>query len=335
MFTAGVIGIGSFGKKRVETLLKLSSQISHIYIFDNDADRLTEFSPSQHNRVTVLQSEEALFSHPGIDLVFICTPNATHPAYCEAALKNGKHVSCCKPITSNITTAKKLVKLAKSHKKILAYGANHRYFPSVQEALRIVKNKELGSILSMHAAIGSTGERIQGSWFWQKAQSEGGTFIDHGHHLLDLAMLFCGNFENCYGHSSSRHWKEAEVEDYAVAIYEQPADEKNSGYEAVLRSSWRQAQGYVDIELWGEKGSLKLQVGQQETLQLATKAGLQNLDFSTYPKSSLEQEISAFLQDCSQPTTQNSWSAQLIQLTQMIDGFYRSQASAKRVKLKK
>lgn len=334
MFTVGVIGIGSFGKKRVETLLKLPKQISHVYIFDKDPSRLTEFS-SQKKMVTVLHSKEEFFTHPNIDVVFICTPNVTHPSYCEAALSNGKHVSCCKPITSNIEIAKKLAKFAKKQQKVLAYGANHRYFPSIQEALRVVKNNELGTIVSMHAAIGSTGERIQGSWFWQKAQSEGGTFIDHGHHLLDLAMLFCGTFETCYGHSSTRHWKNAEVEDYAVAIYEKQANETSAGYEAVLRSSWRQPQGYVDIELWGESGSLKLQVGQQETLQIATKKGLQNIDYSSSPKTSLEQEISTFLADCSQPLANQQWSEQLIGLTRMIESFYRSQSTAKRVKLKK
>jgi predicted dehydrogenase len=47
-----------------------------------------------------------------IDVIHICTPNATHHELAGIALKAGKHVVCEKPLATNVQDATELVELA-------------------------------------------------------------------------------------------------------------------------------------------------------------------------------------------------------------------------------
>ncbi|MBW7944811.1 Gfo/Idh/MocA family oxidoreductase [Patescibacteria group bacterium] len=336
MWTVGVIGIGSFGQKRVETLLGLTDQVEKVVIFDQDLKLVDQVAQKLANsKLTSVQTAEDIFNDPNIEIICISSPNSTHPAYCLAGLEHNKHVLCAKPITADMQIARGLVRTARKHSRLIMPGTNHRYFPSIQQALALVKDGKLGKLYSLHASIGTNGKRIQKSWFWKKELAVGGTMIDNGHHLLDLALLFCGPFEQCMGHTSRRQWQDSEVEDYAVAIFEASTGQKKNGYEAVLRSSWRQPDGYLELELWGEKGLLKIVAGAEEKLTLVTDTETINQDFSTFPKDSLQKEVETFLELCQKPEQHLEETSQLLlSLTSMIQGFYHSQHTGRISKLR-
>ena len=46
-------------------------------------------------------SVEALLADPDIDVVHVCTPNATHAAIARAAIEAGRHVICEKPLATS------------------------------------------------------------------------------------------------------------------------------------------------------------------------------------------------------------------------------------------
>ena len=78
-------------------------------------------------------------------------------------------------------------------------GSNHRYFESVKFFKKLLDASEIGEVLSFSGRIGHDGERIKNSWFWKRELSGGGTLIDNGCHLLDLARLFLGGFDSGNG----------------------------------------------------------------------------------------------------------------------------------------
>ncbi len=336
MWTVGVIGIGSFGQKRVETLLALADDVKKVVIFDQDLQLVEQFTKKLGNsKLSSVRAAEDIFNNPEIEVICICSPNSTHPTYCLAGLEHNKHVLCAKPVTAEMKTAHRLVRAARKHSRLIMPGTNHRFFPSIEEALAVVRNGKLGTLYSFHASIGTNGKRIQKSWFWKKELAVGGTMIDNGHHLLDLALLFCGPFEQCIGHTSRRQWQGSEVEDYAVAIFESNTGRTKSGYEAVLRSSWRQPDGYLELELWGEQGLLKVVAGAEEKLSLITGTERVEQDFSTVPKDSLQKEMATFLKFCREPDKHLEETSQLLlSLTSMIQSFYRSQQTGRISKLR-
>ena len=59
-------------------------------------------------------SAEELIAADDIDVIHICSPNATHAAYASAALAAGKHVICEKPLATSGDDAQVLADLATS-----------------------------------------------------------------------------------------------------------------------------------------------------------------------------------------------------------------------------
>lgn len=55
-----------------------------------------------------------------IDLVSICSPNATHYSYAKKALEAGKHVLLEKPMASTAKEARELIEISKKEGKVLA-----------------------------------------------------------------------------------------------------------------------------------------------------------------------------------------------------------------------
>ncbi|RPH74882.1 gfo/Idh/MocA family oxidoreductase, partial [bacterium] len=69
-----------------------------------------------------------------IDIVLVCTPPDLHAAISTAAMRNGKHVLCEKPLTRTISEAEEVVALAHEAGVILKCGFNHRHHPAIWQA---------------------------------------------------------------------------------------------------------------------------------------------------------------------------------------------------------
>ena len=210
-----IIGNGSFGKKRIEAI--------------------------KHTKAVLTDYDKA-------DVIIVCVPPKFHKELTIKALRDGKHVLCEKPLATNVKDAKRMVEVAKQENKFLKVGSNHRYFDSVQKALK----KDIGKIVSFRGNIGHSGERIKNTWYWNKDISGGGTLIDNGWHLIDLARLFMGDFIKIDGVLSNDYWRSCDVEDTAsVAMV------SKNGI-AVINSSWRKQGEYMNITMCGTKGRIDI-----------------------------------------------------------------------------
>lgn len=67
----------------------------------------------------VFTSVDEMAACPGIDAVYIGTPNSTHCPYTLAALKGGKHVLCEKPLACNADEVRRMIEASRSSGKCL------------------------------------------------------------------------------------------------------------------------------------------------------------------------------------------------------------------------
>jgi predicted dehydrogenase len=239
------IGAGSFGKKRAESVQQCK-RAELLAIADTDSE--TAAKAAQELGVEALDLEDVM-KRQEIEVVTIATPNAHHAELACSALRAGKHVLCEKPVARNAEEALEILRVSNETGKKVKVGSNHRYFSSVLKARQIIDSGYIGKVVSFNGRIGHNGERIKGSWFWDKEQSGGGAILDNGCHLLDLARWFMGDFVKGTGLTSNVYWKDAAVEDTATGVFA-----TEDGRVATINASWRLLSGYFHFELNGEKG---------------------------------------------------------------------------------
>lgn len=284
-----IIGAGSFGTKRLEACLSMPGDFRVVGVVDPSSSR--QQTISQTFRIPTFGSLAELKETP--DFAIISTPNRDHVAVSVETLKRGMHVLCEKPLAPTLRGARQIATAARIHKRFLKTGSNHRFFHTVQKAKELYENGSIGKLLHFRASIGINGQRVAGKWFWDPSISGGGSFIDNGCHVLDIARMFMGSFVSCSAYMTNVFWKKASVEDLGSAIFV-TKDKRH----AVITSSWIQWAGYLHIELWGEKGYIIIDSTTHDTVQVGGKSGIcTTYDYSNEPKTSYHREL-LYMKEC-------------------------------------
>ena len=82
-----------------------------------------------------------------IDVISIATPNHTHSLIGITAMQAGKDVYVEKPVSHNVWEGRQLAEAARKFEKICQCGTQSRSSPSLQQAVKFVRDGNLGKIL--------------------------------------------------------------------------------------------------------------------------------------------------------------------------------------------
>ena len=136
-----------------------------------------------------------LFAASDVDVVHICTPNATHAPLAEAALAAGKHVVCEKPLATSAADARALAWAADRAGVVAAVPFVYRYHPMVREARARVAAGRIGTLLTLDGTYLQDWMLRQNDDDWRADAATGGpsrAFADIGSHLCDLVEFVTG-----------------------------------------------------------------------------------------------------------------------------------------------
>lgn len=191
-----VIGTGVNGQEHIRvTHLEGRATVHGVY---DPNPRSVEGAQATHAKyapdappLVVYDSLEAACSDPAVDALIISTPNYTHLAVLEVALKSGKAILLEKPIATTIRDAYTITQLAEKHSAVFQLGLQYRYKAQYSEAIyEALTRQTLGSI----KLIGMQEHRIP---FldkvnqWNKfARYSGDTLVEKCCHYFDLLNLF-------------------------------------------------------------------------------------------------------------------------------------------------
>jgi predicted dehydrogenase len=228
----GIAGYGVVGKRRREAIdqhpaLKTIGVCDRVFpdegVFPDGVRYYTHYN-------LLLQED--------LDVLFVCMTNDISPEVTIAGLEKGLHVFCEKPPGRDLNDIARVIACEKKHPNLrLKYGFNHRYHDSVRDALKIIKNQELGTLINMRGIYGKSKIiSFDSDWRTQRALAGGGILLDQGIHMVDLMRLFAGEFVDIHSFVSNNYWHH-DVEDNAYALM-RTAD----GVVAMLHSSatqWR------------------------------------------------------------------------------------------------
>lgn len=163
-------------------------------IFDLDLERVKKVAEKFSIGYACDDIEQ--FWNSGVNAIVIATPNFTHFQYAKEALLQGIHVLCEKPITIKMQEVEELCKIAEENGVIFLPGFVIRFRSDIKKTYELLENDEIGTVESVEAGwIRKNGVPRIGSWFTSKRLSGGGTLIDIGTHVLDIALSFVNQNE--------------------------------------------------------------------------------------------------------------------------------------------
>jgi predicted dehydrogenase len=167
-----------------------------------------------------------LIEDDDIDLVHICTPNATHAELALAAIQAGKHVVCEKPLAATVTQATTLANAASAAGIVATVPFAYRFHPMVREARARVAAGETGRLVTVRGSYLQDWLLSAADDNWRVDPSAGGrsrAFGDIGSHLVDMLEFVSGErIESLAAITSTVHTerggRHVETEDVAGAI---------------------------------------------------------------------------------------------------------------------
>ena len=186
----GIIGCGSITKLRHAPEYKANPYVDEIVFYDRNLDR-SEALAAQFGG-SIVQTADELFADPDIQIISDCSSNEHHHLFSAKALLSGKHVLCEKPISLTVGHAKEILDAEKKSGKKLMVDHNQRFTRAHQKAKEIIKNEELGKVLTFRTTFGHSGpeqwgiNKTKSTWFFKKERSGLGVAGDLGIHKIDL-----------------------------------------------------------------------------------------------------------------------------------------------------
>jgi predicted dehydrogenase len=144
--------------------------------------------------------EELLAAEGGrIDFVDVTTPPSEHGRIARAALSQGLHVLCEKPLATTGTEARAMATHAREVRRVLFPSHNYKHAPVIKAVRQVldaglvgvVRQVTLQTFRNTHAKGVDEWRR---DWRREARYSGGGIAMDHGSHTFYLAFDWLGTF---------------------------------------------------------------------------------------------------------------------------------------------
>ncbi len=195
----------------------------------------------------------ALLEEGEVQAVSICTPNAFHAPAALAALRRGIHVLCEKPLSLDLAACDEMIEAAREGGAILQTGHHLRSSPPVQTAKRLIDEGRIGRVTFMRlrqAHDWGGAPQVRGA-FGSLAASGGGTLLDNGCHMMDLARHLGGDVGSIYARMGTLKF-DIEVEDTSISTLE-----FRSGAFASVENAWTATGWEESFAVYGTEGALE------------------------------------------------------------------------------
>lgn len=198
----GLIGAGWMGKAHTTAFHNASMRFGDdMPIFemvsDVNEDQVKAFAGEMgYKRYTTNWME--IVTDPVIDLVDVATPNSMHFEMAKAALENGKHVFCEKPLSLTAEESRILADLAKEKGVVNYCGFSNIMNPANLYVAELVKSGKLGKIMRVHATYDQDmllDPKLPITWRHINKTAGSGALGDLCSHLLSVSQMIMGDME--------------------------------------------------------------------------------------------------------------------------------------------
>lgn len=265
----GIVGMG-IGQAQARAIAK-DPRGAVVALCDLDPTRMEAFAPELPTPVRLFTSYEEMCTDPGVDAVFVGTPNQLHVPVALAAVRAGKHVLVTKPLADSEEAARRLVEAAEAAGVVNMMSLSTRFGSTVRYLGNLTRGGELGEIYFARArSVRRSGIPDWGAHF---IRAGGGAFRDMGVHALDAVWWLAGCPEpevalgvagarfgpRGMGYTSFRSVPRGYSDQYAADDYGAGLIRFAGGTAIQIESHWASHQPEeFQMELFGTEGGARL-----------------------------------------------------------------------------
>ena len=249
----GIIGAGNIAENHFKGYRAAGAEVIALA----DVNPLALATRSREWNVTKTFGDYAdLLSLADLDAVSVCTPNAFHAPATIAAAQAGKHVLCEKPISLSLAEAETMIAAAREAGVVLQVNHHLRSNRAVTRARRMIDAGELGHItfVRLRQAHDWGGAATVPASFRTRGVAGGGTLLDNGCHLFDLARFLAGPVSEVFARIATLKF-DTDVEDTAIASLR-----FESGALGEIETAWTATGWDEGFWVYGTLGALEYSV---------------------------------------------------------------------------
>jgi predicted dehydrogenase len=282
-----IIGCGGITLQNHLPGLALCPETELVALCDTDPATLERARQQTAVAFACTRYQEVL-ARDDVDAVIIATPNVMHPPIALAAIANGKHVLCEKPLALCAKDATTMADAAEKAGVRHMTAFTYRFVPAMRYLAHLVHRGDLGEPYHYRSCrLQDWGTRALG-WRQVKASAGTGELGDMLSHRIDFAHLLIGPIKQLVADlrrvHASRQGQANELDDWVAIIAH-----FTCGATGVLESSkiasgrnesWRSLDS---VELNGSEASFVFSTNQWDSLQTG-KTGGPGLETIDVPK---------------------------------------------------
>ena len=267
----GIAGLGNIAHKFADDL-NLIPNATLTAVGSRNLQRAREFG-KQYDVQYSYGSYGELFQSSEVDAVYIATPHTSHAELSMAAMQNGKHVLCEKPMATNSSDAKRMVQCAIDNNVFLMEGLWSRFNPSIESVKAHIDSGDIGEVAYIRADFGFYALERSEEGRLLNPNLAGGSLLDIGIYPIFLAYLILGKPEKIL--STSNFYKTGvEIQTSMIFSYsnaqavlysglnsktEMKAEISGSEGNIYINPRWHEPHGY-SLEINGQIESFDLPV---------------------------------------------------------------------------
>lgn len=200
----GIAGCGWVARDYVAPAMVAAPSARLVALCDPDPAALARVAAVAGPNVVQHTDLDAFLATPGLDAVYIATPNHLHRPITEAAARAGKHVLCEKPMATTLADAEAMVAACRAAGVRYATAFDQRFHAAHRKLRELVAAGRLGTITAVrvHYACWTPPEwrpptddgrgHNHDNWRADPARAGGGAFMDLAPHGLDLTQMLLG-----------------------------------------------------------------------------------------------------------------------------------------------
>ncbi|HPY90044.1 MAG TPA: Gfo/Idh/MocA family oxidoreductase [Lentisphaeria bacterium] len=156
---------------------------------------LDDFRANHGEDAFVCNDYRDLLAQPGIDAVFVCTPDYWHEEHALAALDAGKHVYLEKPMAITVPGADRVLTKAREKGLKLYVGHNMRHMSFVRKMKEIIDRGGIGEVKAgwCRHFVAYGGDAYFKDWHAEQSKATS-MLLQKGAHDIDILHWLCHGY---------------------------------------------------------------------------------------------------------------------------------------------